>query len=66
MVIKGTWSSGDYRLLDGGTCVTHADTNLKVMIVMMEMMEMIVVVVIVVMVMMVMEAPVSQMVIPSS
>merc|ERR1712192_208188 len=27
--IEGTRSSGEYRLLDGGTCVTHADTNLK-------------------------------------
>ena len=37
MVILGTWSSGDYRLLDGGACVTHADTNLKVLMVMVVM-----------------------------
>ena len=60
LVIQGTWSSGDYRLLDGGACVTHADTNLKVlmvMVVMVEMVEMVVMVVIVVIVM-VMRAPV--------
>ena len=65
MVIQGTWSSGDYRLLDGGACVTHADTNLKVLMVMVEMVEMVVLVVIVVIVM-VMGAPVSQMLTPTS
>ena len=62
MVIQGTWSSGDYRLLDGGACVTHADTNLKVLMVMVEMVVLVVIVVIV----MVMGAPVSQMLTPTS
>ena len=61
MVIQGTWSSGDYRLLDGGACVTHADTNLKVLMVMVVMVEMVVIVVMV----MVMGAPVSQMLTPA-